>query len=199
MQRPSSWRQGDGFARRRGSPLIEDCDVRPRDCVPTHGRVRVCSRSTAQQTATTAAGLELGSDDGLDGTIGFDGNQSRDVDPIDDRFHLPSGVDGGHRFGDRARVRGGRVLALWPTAGKRAEAWMQKSDRSSLAAHARDERRKCFTPVVGLSLCDFGGGSLIGPLRGRGSLARERSTHPADRSATMSQLPRTRARTLVTW
>jgi hypothetical protein len=26
-----------------------------------------------QQTATTAVGLELGSDDGLDGTIGFDG------------------------------------------------------------------------------------------------------------------------------
>ena len=41
-----------------------------------HGRVRACSRSTAQQTATTAVGLELGSDDGLDGTIGFDGEHS---------------------------------------------------------------------------------------------------------------------------
>ena len=53
--------------------LIEECDVRPRDCVPMHGRVRAWSRSTAQQTATTAVGLQLGSDDGLDGTIGFDG------------------------------------------------------------------------------------------------------------------------------
>ena len=32
--------------------------------------------------------------------IATDGNQSRDVDPIDDRFYLPSGVDGRHRFGD---------------------------------------------------------------------------------------------------
>ena len=40
------------------------------------GRVRACSRSTAQQTATTAVGLEQGSDDGLDGTIGFDGQRS---------------------------------------------------------------------------------------------------------------------------
>ena len=35
-----------------------------------------CSRSTAQQTATTAVGVELGSHDGLDGTIAFDGEQS---------------------------------------------------------------------------------------------------------------------------
>ena len=41
-----------------------------------HGRVRAWSRSTAQQTAATAVGLGLGSDDGLDGTIGFDGEQS---------------------------------------------------------------------------------------------------------------------------
>jgi hypothetical protein len=34
------------------------------------------------------------------GVIATDGNQSRDVDPIDDRFYLPSGVDAGHRFGD---------------------------------------------------------------------------------------------------
>jgi hypothetical protein len=30
----------------------------------------------AQQTATTAVGLELGSEDGLDGTIGFNGERS---------------------------------------------------------------------------------------------------------------------------
>jgi hypothetical protein len=41
-----------------------------------HGRVRAWSRSTAQQTATTAVGLQLGSDDGFDGTIGFDGEHS---------------------------------------------------------------------------------------------------------------------------
>ena len=50
-------------------PLIEDYDVCPRDCVPTHGRVRACSRSTAPQTATIAVGLELGSHDGFDGTM----------------------------------------------------------------------------------------------------------------------------------
>jgi hypothetical protein len=55
--------------------LIEDRDVRPRDCVPVYGRVRACSRSTAQQTATTAGGLELGGHDGIDGTIGFDGKR----------------------------------------------------------------------------------------------------------------------------
>jgi hypothetical protein len=44
-----------------------------------HGRVLACSRSTVQQTATTAVGVELGSDDGLDRTIGFDGSRgSRD-------------------------------------------------------------------------------------------------------------------------
>jgi len=51
-----------------------------------HGRVRAraCSKSAAQQTTTTAAGLELGSDDGLDGTIAFDGQRSRDeLDPRD--------------------------------------------------------------------------------------------------------------------
>ena len=31
-----------------------------------------------QRTATTAAGLELGSDDAVDGTIGFDGKHSCD-------------------------------------------------------------------------------------------------------------------------
>ena len=38
---------------------------------PSH-RVRACSRSTAQQAATTAVGLELGSHDDLDGMTGFD-------------------------------------------------------------------------------------------------------------------------------
>ena len=51
-----------------------------------HGRVHACSRSTAQQTATTAVGLELGGDDGLDGTIGFDGARSRGVGHRDDSF-----------------------------------------------------------------------------------------------------------------
>jgi len=87
------------------------------------GCVRACSRSTAQQAATTASGLELGSHDGLDGTIGFDGNQSRDVDPIDDRFYMPSGVDGGHRFGDLTQVRNQAVLAADPMASKQPAAW----------------------------------------------------------------------------
>jgi hypothetical protein len=34
----------------------------------------------AQQTATTAVGLDLGGHDGLDGTIGFDGEHSCDAD-----------------------------------------------------------------------------------------------------------------------
>jgi hypothetical protein len=38
--------------------------------------VRACSRSTAQQTATTAGGLELGGHDGIVGTIGFGGKHS---------------------------------------------------------------------------------------------------------------------------
>jgi hypothetical protein len=66
-------------------PLTENCDVRPRDCVPMHGHVGARSRSTAQQTATTAVGLELGSDDGLDGTIGFDGQRSCDPPNRHDR------------------------------------------------------------------------------------------------------------------
>jgi len=54
----------------------------------------------AQQTATTAVGLELGSDDGLDGTIGFDGMRSRDV-----------GVgDGDDSFSSRAGWR--RAIAM---------------------------------------------------------------------------------------
>jgi len=46
--------------------------VRGTACLCTAASVP-CSRSTAQQTATTAVGVELGSHDGLDGTIGFDG------------------------------------------------------------------------------------------------------------------------------
>ncbi len=38
-------------------PLIEDCDLRPRDRVPMHVHVRACSGSTAQQTARPSAGL----------------------------------------------------------------------------------------------------------------------------------------------
>ena len=68
---------GDRFARAKRQPPIEDCDVGPRDCMPMQGRVRADSRSTAEQTATTAVGLEPGSHDGLDGTIGFDGKHSR--------------------------------------------------------------------------------------------------------------------------
>ena len=68
-------------------PLTENCDVAVRGTAcPMHGHVRARSRSTAQQTATTAVGLELGSDDGLDGTIGFDGNQSRPAGHRDYRF-----------------------------------------------------------------------------------------------------------------
>jgi hypothetical protein len=56
-----------------------------------HMHVRACSRSTAQQTATTAGGLELGGHDGIDGTIGFDGTQSRGVGHRDDSFSSRAG------------------------------------------------------------------------------------------------------------
>ena len=42
-----------------------------------------------------------------------------------------AGLAASDRLGDRAQLRGGRVLALWPRASKRADAWKQKSDRSS--------------------------------------------------------------------
>jgi hypothetical protein len=64
----------------------------------------------AQQTATTAVGLELGSDDRLDGTIGFDGEQSRDVDDRDDRFASAAGQRRGFR-NKRNSESGGR---WWP-------------------------------------------------------------------------------------
>jgi len=57
-----------------------------------HGRVRACSKfDLAQQTAATAVGLELGSHDGLDGTIGFDGTRSRGVGHSDDSFSSRAG------------------------------------------------------------------------------------------------------------
>ena len=48
-----------------------------------------------------------------------------------DCFSHPPAVEARFCVGDRAQLRGGRVLALWPTASKQAEAWKQKSDRSS--------------------------------------------------------------------
>ena len=38
-------------------PLIGDCDVRPWDCEPTHGRVRACPRSTARKRLRPPPGL----------------------------------------------------------------------------------------------------------------------------------------------
>jgi len=49
-------------------------------------RVRACWRLTAQQTATIAVGPELGSDDGRERTIGFDGEQSCAAAGRRDRF-----------------------------------------------------------------------------------------------------------------
>ncbi|MGO9499441.1 MAG: hypothetical protein ACLQA5_22405 [Solirubrobacteraceae bacterium] len=46
----------------------------------------------AQQTAATAGGLDLGSDDGLDGTIGFDGERSPDLPSRRDRNATNAGV-----------------------------------------------------------------------------------------------------------
>ena len=72
--------------------------------MPVQGGVRACSRSRAQQTATTAVGLELGSEDGLDGTIAFDGKQSRDEASKRDRFSMKAFV----RALNRARLRSAR-------------------------------------------------------------------------------------------
>ena len=47
-----------------------------------HMHVRACSRSTAQQTATTAGGLELGGHEGIDGTIGFETASTRVSEPL---------------------------------------------------------------------------------------------------------------------
>jgi hypothetical protein len=52
-------------------------------------------------TATTAVGPELGSHVGLDGTIGFDGNQSRDQASKRDRLSMKAFV----RALNRARLR----------------------------------------------------------------------------------------------
>jgi hypothetical protein len=68
-------------------PLIEDCDVRPGD-LHACARPRPCLLEIdGSATVTTAVGLELGSEDGLDGTIGFDGNGSRHAGHPGDRFH----------------------------------------------------------------------------------------------------------------
>jgi hypothetical protein len=49
----------------------------------------------AHPTATTAVGLELGSDDGVDGTIGFDGEHSRVRAGQRDRFATSAAVPPG--------------------------------------------------------------------------------------------------------
>jgi hypothetical protein len=54
-----------------------------------HDLVRACSKSAARQTATTVIRLELGSNDGVGGTIGFDGRRSRDASRADYRFDQP--------------------------------------------------------------------------------------------------------------
>ena len=54
--------------------------------MPRHDGACACSKSTAQQTVTSAVGPELGSDDGLDGTIGFDGKRSCASADRRDRF-----------------------------------------------------------------------------------------------------------------
>ena len=68
--------------------------------MPVQGGLRACLKSTAQQTATTAVGLELGRDDGLDGTIASDGTRSRCVKQRDDRFSLSRERASDDRKGD---------------------------------------------------------------------------------------------------
>jgi hypothetical protein len=109
-------------------PLIEDCDVRPRELDASARAAFACSRSTAQQTATTAVGLELGSDDGLDGTIGFDGTQSRRPGQAGDRNArntiAPPDVDreGRGRYG----MSGQRLLSLSIRSCRRASLCNQR-------------------------------------------------------------------------
>jgi hypothetical protein len=69
-----------------------------------HGRVRAGSRSMAQQTATIAVRLELGSHDGLDGTIGFDGMRSRGVGHRNDCLFFSRRRAARYRNGDDAVV-----------------------------------------------------------------------------------------------
>ncbi len=68
------------------------------------------------------------------GVIAIDGNQSRDVDQIDDRFCLPSGVDGGHRFGDQGQPRDDALL----TADEQADALGR--GRNQFCRHRRTGR-----------------------------------------------------------
>ena len=72
-------------------PLIEDRDVRPRD-LHACARPRPClleidSPANGDDCGRTSA---LGGEDGLDGTIGFDGKQSSRADPAGDRFPRPA-------------------------------------------------------------------------------------------------------------
>ena len=106
-------------------PLIENLTSVRETCMPVHGRVRACSISTAQQTATTAVGLELGSEDGLDGTIGFDGTRSRGVGHRDDSFSSRAGVQ--------------RTIAM---ATERVRGSAGTHDRSATNTIARRRRAK---------------------------------------------------------
>ena len=132
-------------------PLTEDCEVRPRDCVPMHGRVRACSESTGQQTATTAVGLELGSDDGLDGTIGFDGTRSRGVGHRDDSFSSATARSALSQWRPSATSRG---------CGASRNRASRRSDRRSASASPsspRDPRnRDCRMPSSGAKRTEAG-------------------------------------------
>ena len=96
--------------------------------MPVHGRVRACSGSTAQQTATTAVGLELGSEDGLDGTIAFDRNASRHAGHPGDRFH--------------PRASASRAIARRPSATPRRRGASRR--RASRRSEGGGRRQSCF-------------------------------------------------------
>jgi len=76
--------------------------------------------SIAQQTATTAVRLEPGSDDDLDGTIGFDGTRSRGVGHRDELLFFSRQRAARYRNGDKRQLRGPTVLARNPTDGRQA-------------------------------------------------------------------------------
>ncbi len=97
-----SWRRRAGSARvggdeataSRGEPTAADRGLwRPSAGLRAYARPSVRARnSMAQQTATTAVGLELGSEDRLDEAIGFDGERSRDPPSWRDRNATPGPV-----------------------------------------------------------------------------------------------------------
>jgi len=90
QQRPSSRRRGCRFGRRSGSRWPRTVTSVPGPaCLCTAASV-IARKSMAQQTAPTAVGLEVGSDDGLDGTIGLDGEQSCAAAGRRDRFATPA-------------------------------------------------------------------------------------------------------------